>query len=127
MLDPALCCANSAKWHLQRSWLKACKKGVLSAPIYPYLVIYTGIFPGCLKCKQPIPQQSAGDPILMGWKCKSGLRNTYRVLEMLIMGHVSAIQLQWLRYSHMICSSSLNLLTPRAARRAKTLLRCATV
>lgn len=48
MLDQALCHVNTAKWHLDQSWLKARKKGVLSAPSYLYVVIYTGIFPGSL-------------------------------------------------------------------------------
>lgn len=69
------------------------QKRVLSAPIYLDLVIYTGSFPGSLslKCKQAmlnIPQQSAADPILVGWKSKLELQITYRVLEMLNMGHM---------------------------------------
>lgn len=92
MLDQALCCANSAKWHLHQSWPKACKKEFCLHPATYTLLFIQASFQGVsLKCKQAIlnvPQQSAGDPILVGWKSKLELRITYRVLEMLIMGHM---------------------------------------
>lgn len=92
MLDQALCHANTAKWHLDQGWLKACKKEFcLHSSIFTLLFIQASFQGLSLKCKRAMlntPQQSAGDPILVGRKSKLELRITYRVLEMLIMGRM---------------------------------------
>lgn len=92
MLDKAPCRANTAKWHLDQSWLKAGKKDFCLHPsTYTSLFIQASCQGLSLKCRQAtlnILQQSAGDPILVRLKSKLELRITYTVLEVLIMGHM---------------------------------------
>lgn len=129
MLCWALSCANAAKWHLDLSWLRACKKLCLHPPTYTLLFIQAP-FPGVsLKCKQAmlnISHQSARDPVWLGRRVTGAENYIYNYGNVYCGPHEMPFNCNGQDINpmcHMICSSSLGLLTPRPARRAKLLLR----